>query len=686
MKHLLTLSLAVASVLSVNAASANRLMRTDGRMPSVHATELARKTAGVLRTNPTKAAALRLTRATATELFWGYCADPYACFPIDGDIRVAFMMPADAVASFAGNKISGIEFANPVDVDNADEQAGIYPCQVKEATVWLSKELDGAPICSATGKLTGGGFEWSKIDFAAPYEIKDGENLYVGVDMSVPAGNYGLLTDYGYPEDDNSAFLYSTLKQITEEGFDMSGNPGWKRVGEELGNVCVRAIVTGDNLPQNIIDFEESEIPSAVMTDTKFPILIGIVNKGANDVESVELTLEIEGQEAQTVTSDVMIAYDENYNPVMGELPYNQYGIIQGEFSCSLNANNIPYKLYVSKINGESPEGGDALRDGYLLSLSSGYAKNNVIEEATGLWCQACVVGYAGMEYIKENIPGLIGVAMHFNDLMDVFGDGKCYNPFFTKVDAYPSGFVNRNWSRNVYPSPEDLQDEYDMIADIPAMAKISATVSNVSEDGKKISLATSTEFGIAESQASYGVAYLVVEDELGPYPQVNGFAGYDGYAYGFQDLPNPCMLVFNDVIRNCSQPLAVESSIVKGTETDKVYTFKTEIELKDVVNVNKYRVVALVLNGLTGAIENACVVPSPTYSGVEEIESASQPDAIAFGGKGSLTLRATGLDASVFTIDGACVATGLRSGGISLAPGLYIVSNGRESSKVVVK
>lgn len=687
MKHLLPFSLAVASLLSLNAVAAIPLLRSEGLDRTVSAKgEIRQANAGV-RNNMRKAPSTRPTRASDLELSWGYCDEPYGCFPISGDIKVAFMMPGASLESLAGNTISGVEFVNPVNVEDADEQLGIYPCAAKEATVWLSTSLDSEPIVSKTAKLDGGGFDWSRIDFDTPYQIKEAENIYVGVSMTVPSGCFGVVTDFSYPMDDNSAFLYSTLKGITEEGeFDMSGNPGWKKVGDDIGNICIRAVLQGDNLPQNVVDFTDTLFPSAVMTDKSFPVQIAITNKGANKVGSIELTLEIEGQQPQTVQSDIMIGYNENYQPVMGELAYNGYGIISADFSCSLSANNIPYKLYISKINGKEENNGEALLSGYLLSLNSGFPKNNVVEEATGLWCQACVIGYAGMEYIKEKIPGLIGVAMHYNDLMDVFGEGKCYNPFLSKVDAFPNGFFNRNWGKVVYPSPEDLQDEYDMIADIPAMAKISATVTNASDDGRKIKLATSTEFSIAEKDVAYGVAYLVVEDELGPYPQTNGFSGYQGDAYGFQNLPNPCMLVFNDVIRNCSHPLAVESSQVKSTETGRSYDFETEINLTDVMNVDKYRIVALVLNGLTGVIENACVVESPTYSGVEEIKSSSKPEAIAFGGKGVITLRATGLDASVFTIDGACVATGMRSGEISLAPGLYIVSNGRESSKVVVK
>lgn len=625
------------------------------------------------------------TRATE-KIEWGYCEEPYVCLPVDGDVKIAAMMAAETSTTFAGNKISGILVANPVDAKLTDWNTGVYVNSVKEATIWLSNSLDGEPFLTSTGELGPDGFEWSFINFDQPYELKEGENIYFGVSYTVPEGDNGYIADYSYPEYDYTAYLYSKITGIDNNGEFVYGNPSWVKAGTWAGNACIRVSIEGDKLPQNICKVADVSIPVAVKKGTPINVQAGIINGAANEISSVELTLEIEGMEPQTKESKVVIGYDYYNNPVEGAISYNGYGLVGAEFVCDLIGNNLPYKLYVSKINGTDANNWTESYNGYMLSLEEGFAKNNVIEEATGTWCGWCVLGYAGMEYIKENIPTFIGIAMHSGDRMEVMGEGNAYEPFAGYVSGFPSSFLNRNWSSDIYPSPDDFADLYEEIHDIPAVAKISATLKNNDESGKSVKLSTSYEFAISEEKADYGIAYTVVEDDLGPYRQTNYPSGMDGNYYGFENEPDPVSLLFSEVARNCSHPLPFEESILKSTTADNEYTFETDIELSDVSNVNKYRVVAMVINNFNGAIENACVVESPTYVGVESIVSESKSAPIAFGGKGCLTVVATGLDNAIYTADGKCVASGIKSGKVNLAPGLYIVSNGRESVKAVVR
>lgn len=683
-KQLLTLSIAAATAMSVSATftTTNTFGRSssilDKQLPTVQS--LVRNTKEARKT-------LRTRAADVKEMSWGYCNDPYNAFPFDGDIKVAVMMTAETNKLFEGNNISAITVYNPVDVENSNQQTGEFVNNVKEATVWISETLDGTPICSATGELGNDGFGWSTIKLDEPFELKGDKNLYIGVSYSIPEGTYGYITDYTKPINEYSAYVYSKFDKINNQGyFDFKNSAEWKALGNLFGNACLRCVIEGDNLPRNYVDLESYEVPTTVIPEKPFGTQMIIINSASNAIEKVELTMEIEGMAPQTAECEIGLDYNKQGQLIYGSLEYNNYGLIMADFQCDVIGNNIPWRIYISKINGEATNNGNFDMKGTLLCLKEGFAKNNVIEEATGTWCGWCVVGYAGMEYIKKNIPSFIGIAMHSGDRMEVMNQGNAYAPFASYIKGYPCSFLNRNWSSDIYPSPDGLAELYEEIHDIPAVAKISATLKNNDQAGKNVKLSTSYEFAISEEKADYGIAYTVVEDDLGPYRQTNYPSGMDGNYYGFENEPDPVSLLFNEVARNCSHPLPFEESILKSTTAGNEYTFETDIELSDVSNVNKYRVVAMVINNFNGAIENACVVESPTYTGIESIVSESKSAPIAFGGKGCLTVVATGLDNAIYTADGKCVASGIKSGKVNLAPGLYIVSNGRESVKTVVR
>lgn len=215
-------------------------------------------------------------------------------------------------------------------------------------------------------------------------------------------------------------------------------------------------------------------------------------------------------------------------------------------------------------------------------------------------------------------------------------------------------------------------------------MAEIEAKIEKLDESGSKIRLSTVRRFSFDEKNVNYGVGYTVIEDNVGPYPQTNYLSGTGQDAYGFENMPDPVRLTFNEVARNCSSPLSVDGSELTETQAGKDYEFSTEIDLDGYVgDLSNYRVIAYVINGINGAIENACEV-SPSTSGVGGIQS-SKLTLIACGGKGCINVLSAG-DISVLALDGRTVARKVNNGKVSMAPGVYIVTNGTRSAKVVVR
>lgn len=620
------------------------------------------------------------TRADALSMGWGYCSDPYYCVPVDGEIKVAVKMTEDIVARFAGNSITAIEIGNPVDI-NTKVGDWDYANPVKEGYVWIAESLDGDPIAEGTGKLGDLGFYFSTVQLDEPFELKEAKDLYIGCTLDVPVGMSGYVADGMDVENNYSAYLYSGYN--ISGGYLVKDDVAWRAVGDWAGNACVRAVIEGDKLPQNELSIAEYSMSSVLTPGMEFPVVLGVINNAANDVSKVTVSMKIGDEAPQTKECEIVVGYDENGNYATGALPYNGYGLVITSFKYDGVGNNIPWTITIPTLNGNADNNSAAQLSGTLLCIKEGFAKTNVIEEATGLWCGYCVFGYAGMEWLRENAPNFIGIAIHGGDVMDVLDDGA-YTPFAGYISGFPSAFLNRDWLNDVYPSPDGFQEAVEFYGNIPAMAEIEAKIEKLDESGSKIRLSTVRRFSFDEKNVNYGVGYTVIEDNVGPYPQTNYLSETGQDAYGFENMPDPVRLTFNEVARNCSSPLSVDGSELTETQAGKDYEFSTEIDLDGYVgDLSNYRVIAYVINGINGAIENACEV-SPSTSGVGGIQS-SKLTPIACGGKGCINVLSAG-DISVLALDGRTVARKVNNGKVSMAPGVYIVTNGTRSAKVVVR
>lgn len=680
-KTLLTLSTCALTALSGIAAVVPALQLPTSRVARHYDSEmmLMRKDANSFTAKSARSKS-ESKESSDLSMNWGWCDTPYTSFKMPaGTFKVAMQLTEDIATQWAGAELTAIQVANPV---TATEN---YYNPIRNATVWLAESLDSEPFAVASGTLGEEGFQYSSISLDTPYVLEAGKSIYVGYTIDVPedlaSSTFPVVVDYTMPDDDRSAWLYSTLKGYDETTGEsiIDKTPGWTGMSYYFGNICITATLCGDMLPTNKLEFPLYSIPSVVTPGEPFNFEFLTLNMGANKISDITLAMDIEGQPQQTV--DVNLAY--------GPLAYNDMSSDAAEFTCDLIGNNIGYEINVVAINGEPVEN-VASFSGSFLSIKDGYKRNLVFEEATGTWCGWCVVGYAGMEYMRENYAndGFIGIAIHGGDEMNVLvpddkGNSFAYTFADNSISGYPSSFLNRDWTTDVYPSPENLEEVFLEMVQYPAYAEIDAKLENVSEDGKKVKLSGSAKFALAEENANYGIAYTVIEDNVGPYRQANYMSGYpDEESYGFGSKPNPVRLMYNDVARNCSHPLPLEGSIPASFEAGKEIPFETEIDLFDVNDVKNYAVVAMVINGATGIIENACKVASPASVGVAKTFTDSRLS--VKGGHGSLSVSSE-YDARVYSIDGRLVAT-VREAVISLPAGAYVVSSNGRTVKVMVR
>lgn len=609
---------------------------------------------------------------------WGYCYDPYNAFYLQpGPLKGAMMLTAEDATAFAGAKLSAIQIANPTTNE--------YSNPIKEATVWLSESLDAEPFLSATGELGSEGFEWSSIELPEAYTIQANTPVYIGYTMTVPYPEevgltpddyiFPIIVDYAWPENDCSAYVYSHMTSMDMEGNAEYGDEcTWLSLGEQVGNLCITATLTGDMFPENLMSVEDVLFPSVVGFDMPFNVTIAAYNLAVNDIFNYEVSLEIADQGIQTV----------EYTPEQ-KIGYKGSDIATLSFRCLTEGREVPYQIYVSKVNGvdvEDPQ----IFEGTLTCLTEGYSRHFVVEEGTGTWCGYCVYGITGMEYMRDKYgdEGFIGIAVHGDDEMDVMGDGQAYQFLGDFYYGFPEAFGNRDVYASLYPTPEELEDAYLTQINIPAFAQINAAMTVDPENERKVTLHTKTNFISDDDDSWYGVGFTVIEDNVGPYVQSNYLSGSSEYSYGWEDQNRYVLTYYNDVARNCSQPDGMAYSFPEDVKAGVDYEADLEFELSDVDDLSKYRIVAMVINNYSMAIENACMVTPDSYGSSVNLNEADAAFNVT-GEKGRLNIESLH-GASVFTANGVRVASNVRSASLQLPAGIYIVTANGHSRKVIVR
>lgn len=629
---------------------------------------------------------LRAPEADATlSMNWGYCEGLYMAIPFgEGEMKGAIIMPESLTKEYAGAVLSSISVGNPIDFStrtpNYELMEYEFENPISDVTVWLSEGLDKEPFLSVDGKLSKQGLKWSTIDLPDPYIIEAGKSLVIGYTIDVPANDgeiYALITDYSYDFNENSCQVYTNFTGFDNEGWpSFGGDYSWQDLGAEVGNIGLRAKLSGDMLPVDQVVTVDYMGAPYVSPGGDFLFQTIIKNLGANDIASVEYTMQVQGMDPQVCTVEV--------EPALAYLEYSDE--INCTFSSTTVGNNIPYSCQLTGINGKKLSSPGEELQGSFLCIESGYPKNNLFEEATGTWCGWCVVGYAGMEYMAKNYSdkGFIGIAVHGGDEMDVMDAGQAYEEFGYVVEGFPSAYLNRNMASSIYPAPEDLEEEMYWISGIPAYADVTAKLENT-DDEKVIRLSVETEFGDSEDNASYMIGYTVMEDGVGPYLQSNYTSGTGEDYYGFEDMPQYVPLWYNEVARNCSRPMGVAESLPAVIKKGEKYNYTTDITLDDVKDPGKVRVVAMVINGVNGMVENSVCVNVPGYTGIKAVSDHATTGAFVYGTKGALRFRVNPLEANVYTIDGRRIANGIKGNSLELPAGIYIVELNGKTCKVLV-
>lgn len=595
------------------------------------------------------------TRAGETESnLYGYCFDieitknnAFGLGPnFIGSVMEGVMeIPEEVAKQWKGSKVTGVNI-------------GFGQSPMKQVMVYITKDLEGEPELMQEGTIEQQ-FAWNLISLDNPYEI-DGDGFFIGYQSPLTSADaYPMTVDFNpYATTYGDIVGVMSKNNVTGEAETTYEH----LIGMGYGSVCLQAEIDGATVPDLGVLLADFYVPSLCPINVPFDSFFSLENIGLKTLTGVELECKVNGVVQENVE---VTLYGDLYTDGVKDVPFGRPGYVFLSGLKSNAAGNIPVEVTVKKLIAEdgSSQSVEQVIDTKVFVAGTTYEKTVVVEEFTGTWCGNCPRGIVGMKYMEENYgdKGFIGIAVHYNDKMEV-------NSYWDIIEYYSKGqFPSAVMDRNYYfdPSKETLEAYYKDARQLPTEAKVEISAQYDEEKNSVTAVATS-EYGFTADEVTYALAFVVTENNVGPYVQENYFAGSSVDMDGWQNLGPSVLTTFDHVARNIWFAFGIKDSQPANVEEKTPYTFSIDLPMDNVKNVNDCDVIVMLINYTTGMIVNGAKMSLEGQAGVESLIGENEAGIY-----------------KAYNLNGVKVMETKDAGEINNLPkGIYIV-NGK---KVVVK
>lgn len=527
---------------------------------------------------------------------------PYSAIGFNGQttgdrIASAICMSEDNATLFAGNQITSINFYTGVANIQTPTQTQLN--YVTDYTVFLTYDLQGERLVEQKFTASHKAFALQTAVLDKPFTIEPGKELYIGWECSLKSSNdlTVVVDGVNHGEDIDGGWVAN---------FDKTKNEFvWDNIASYYGFNCISATVEGENLPVNAVNISDMAAPSNVEAGAPFRMQALIYNKASNNIENIELTYTI--GDAQPV-SDV-IRFNEEFNFGQG------YVINIENASYDKAGSNVPVKCAVTKVNGEANTiDGSFEFTMNFLAPGTGFKANVVTEEFTSIWCGWCPLGLSYMEKMAENHPDdFFLVTVHGN-----MGnrDPMTTNSFSKVLSTYASGFPAGVINRSISCDPRDIEayeDYYTTITSSLVPYYVGAEC-ELSADSTTVTVKTETKFSMDTDNSTdrYQLAYVLTEDNVGPYNQSNSYSGMSEDADGWEKKPSSVSMLYDNVGRlldgypGVAKSLPATFTALTAAEGTRTITIPTNVR-----NVKNMNVLVYLVDTKSAEILNAARVKS---------------------------------------------------------------------------
>ena len=254
-----------------------------------------------------------------------------------------------------------------------------------------------------------------------------------------------------------------------------------------------------------------------------------------------------------------------------------------------------------------------------LVNRGTTYDRNVVVEEGTGTWCQYCVRGIVGMEYMATTYPDrFIGIGVHNNDSYAV----DSYQGLINMMGGgLPCCIMNRTDSFD--PSQENLETYYKKVIGTRVDAQVEFCSASYDESTRTVTATAACRWAYTiQNGGDYRLIFVVTEDGIEDY-QKNAYAGGAyGAMGGFESKTNPCLTAIPDVARAICPNLLGTKNRLKANDIvyDRPLADTRTFTLPEGTgSADKLTLVALLVDGSTSAVINAAKVKFSDFGSIED-------------------------------------------------------------------
>ena len=499
----------------------------------------------------------------------------------------------------------------------------VVSTSMTSVTAWLKTNLDGENAVAVS--VPDNSFvvgNYTNAPLTADYVIPAGD-VYVGYTFTTTAAYPIAVVD--------GAIANSLYLKINDGDWDDYS-------GGDYGLSPLQIAVTNLNLPDYAVTFEDME--SLTLTpNAAFKAQVLVDNSGKNAIESIDYTIEIDGQKTQkhlTLKSPIPAGI-------------NQKDIIEVEGVSIAEVRKYTVKVTLDKVNGQANSKSTSVSTQFT-NVARVVSRRTVVEEFTGTGCGWCTRGWVGMEYLKDNYQDkFVGIAFHQYNSSDPMYVANYASTRSLGISGAPSCSIDRQITVDPYYGTGygiwyDLED-YNAIFPV-----VDVTAKGVwNEDQTAVDVTAKVE--ALTSGIGFTVAYVLTADQLSgttsAWKQTNYY-----YQYASRSLPtdpdlsqfgnggkngqSSVFLTFNDVMigssynssgTNQASAIAGSDKAVLGTVYEGTHTVKmpTATTLKNAIKNDKVFANVLIISNETGEILNAArvkVMTQDEINGISELNA----------------------------------------------------------------
>lgn len=356
------------------------------------------------------------TRTVIDELSmeYGYCGDLESTVGWNsaGLIRAVIEIPAEIAIKYKGAKISGV-------LTGLGNDAGF------DAKIIILDSLEDEKVAYSQDVVFIAD-QWNETTLTEPY-VLDGEKFYVGYELAVSNAN-----TYPVGIDNEEAIPYGDLCAMYDtetEKWD------WEHLADfNFGNNCIKVILSGENLPKHDLALTNVKVPDYIHTGKSFSIVGTVKNLAALDIETFEISYQIDDAEPLVSTIDINVAKSSMAEFQLDNLVINEVG-----------THDIRLEI-VSVENNPDEDVSNNIQNKTVHGVPDIASRKVLIEEFSTAQCVNCPRVHEIMKAITESRNDIALVVHHAGYGQDNYTipASRSYLSFYAGSTYAPAMMIDR--------------------------------------------------------------------------------------------------------------------------------------------------------------------------------------------------------------------------------------------------